>query len=77
MEWVISLGGKEVGRQLNVRLVPTLEFIPDALPENAGHIADLLRQARERDEEVAKLAAGATHAGEADPYRREDDEDDA
>jgi len=40
---------KEVGRQLNVRLVPTLEFIPDALPESAGHIADLLREARERD----------------------------
>jgi len=68
---------KEVGRQLNVRLVPTLEFIPDALPENAGHIADLLRQARERDAEVAKLAVGATHAGDADPYvRDEDDEDD-
>jgi ribosome-binding factor A len=68
---------KEVGRQLNVRLVPTLEFIPDALPENAGHIADLLRQARERDEEVAKLAVGATHAGDVDPYvRDEDDEED-
>lgn len=68
---------KEVGRQLNVRLVPTLEFIPDALPENAGHIADLLRQARERDDEVAKLAVGATHAGDADPYvRDEDDEED-
>lgn len=66
---------KEVGRQLNVRLVPTLEFIPDALPESAGHIADLLRQARERDEEVAKLAAGAKHAGDADPYFH--DEDDA
>lgn len=68
---------KEVGRQLNVRLVPTLEFIPDALPENAGHIADLLRQARERDDEVAKLAVGATHAGDADPYvHDEDDEED-
>ena len=65
---------KEVGRQLNVRLVPTLEFIPDALPESAGHIADLLRQARERDEEVAKLAAGATHAGDADPYVHDDDD---
>ncbi|WP_336645249.1 30S ribosome-binding factor RbfA [Microbacterium sp. USHLN186] len=67
---------REVGRQLNVRLVPTLEFIPDALPESAGHIADLLREARERDAEVAKLASSATHAGEADPYRREDEEED-
>jgi len=64
---------KEVGRQLNVRLVPTLEFIADALPDSAGHIADLLREARERDAEVAKLASSATHAGEADPYRRDEE----
>ncbi|GAA3925987.1 30S ribosome-binding factor RbfA [Microbacterium soli] len=66
---------KELGRQLNVRLVPTLEFIPDALPESAGHIADLLRQARERDAEVARLAEGATHAGDADPYVRDESAD--
>ena len=64
---------KEVGKQLGVRLVPTLEFIPDALPENADHISDLLRQARERDQEVAKLAAAGSYAGEADPYRVEED----
>jgi len=63
---------KEVGRQLNVRLVPTLEFIPDALPETAGHLEDLLRQARERDAQVAELASGARPAGESDPYRREE-----
>src|SRR6188508_2606656 len=39
----------EVGKHLNVRLTPSLEFIPDAIPENAGHIEDLLREARERD----------------------------
>ncbi|OZB81317.1 MAG: ribosome-binding factor A, partial [Microbacterium sp. 13-71-7] len=63
--------------QLGVRLVPTLEFIPDALPENADHISDLLRQARERDEHVAGIAASASFAGEADPYvkPREDDEE--
>ena len=68
---------KEVGRQLGIRLVPTLEFIPDALPENADHISDLLRQARERDEEVAGIAASAAFAGEEDPYvkPREGDED--
>ena len=43
----------EVGKHLNVRLTPSLEFIPDALPENAGHIADLLREAQERDAAVA------------------------
>lgn len=58
----------EVGKQLNVRLTPSLEFIPDAIPENADHIADLLREARERDAAVAGLASSATYAGEADPY---------
>lgn len=58
----------EVGKHLNVRLTPSLEFIPDGIPENAGHIADLLREARERDAAVAGLATGATYAGEADPY---------
>jgi ribosome-binding factor A len=68
----------EVGRKLGVRLTPTLEFIPDAIPENAGHIEDLLREARERDAAVAGIAASANFAGEADPYvkpREIDDED--
>jgi len=58
----------EVGKHLNVRLTPTLEFILDAIPENAGHIEDLLREARERDAAVAGIAAGANYAGDADPY---------
>lgn len=58
----------EVGKHLSVRLTPSLEFIPDAIPDNAGHIADLLREARERDEAVAGLAASAAYAGDADPY---------
>ena len=67
----------EVGRKLNTRLTPTLEFIPDALPENAGHLDALLREARERDQTVAGIAASAQYAGEADPYvkPRETDED--
>lgn len=69
----------EVGKHLNVRLTPSLEFILDALPDNAGHIADLLREARERDEAVAGIAVGAQYAGDADPYVKprefEDDDD--
>jgi ribosome-binding factor A len=67
----------DVGRRLGIRLTPTLEFIPDAIPENAGHIEDLLREARERDEAVAGLAASASYAGESDPYLkpREADEE--
>ena len=65
----------EVGRRLGIRLTPSLEFIPDAIPENAVHIEDLLREARERDEAVAGIAASASFAGDADPYvkPREDD----
>ena len=67
----------EVGKHLNTRLTPSLEFILDGIPENAGHIEDLLREARERDQAVAGLAASASPAGDADPYikPRVDDED--
>lgn len=63
----------EVGKQLNTRLTPTLEFFPDALPEEASHLSDLLREARERDEQVHGLAAGATYAGDEDPYKHDDE----
>ena len=69
---------KEVGKHLGVRLVPTLEFISDALPETADHISALLREARERVAEVAGLAANAQYAGDEDPYlkpREDADED--
>jgi ribosome-binding factor A len=70
----------EVGRRTGVRLTPTLEFIADAVPENAAHIEELLRVAAEKDADVAAQAAGAVYAGDPDPYRKpadEDDEDDA
>jgi ribosome-binding factor A len=66
----------EVGKNITARLTPTLEFQLDAIPENAAHIEDLLRQARERDTEVAGLAAGASYAGEEDPYVKPRDIDD-
>ena len=58
----------EVGKNITARLTPTLEFQLDAIPENAAHIEDLLREAHQRDTEVAGLAAGATYAGDEDPY---------
>jgi ribosome-binding factor A len=70
---------REVGRQTGVRLTPTLEFVEDALPENARTIEDLLVQARTRDADLARQQEGASFAGEADPYRRpheDEDEDD-
>jgi ribosome-binding factor A len=66
----------EVGKQLGMRHTPTLEFIPDALPDSAAHIEDLLAKARRSDAEVAAAAAGAAFAGDADPYRRPDEDED-
>ena len=62
-----------VGKQLGIRLTPTLEFIADAIPETAAHLEVLLQEARERDAQVAAAAAGASYAGDTDPYRRDDD----
>ena len=67
----------EVGRRTGVRLTPTLEFVADAVPENAAHIDELLQAAAARDAHVAALAARAEYAGDADPYRHEDDDEDA
>lgn len=64
-----------VGRQLGIRLTPTLELIPDALPESASHIDELLRSAKERDEDLARARTDARPAGEADPYRTKGDEE--
>jgi ribosome-binding factor A len=60
----------EVGKQLGMRHTPSLEFVLDALPESAAHIEDLLAQARESDAAVAAAAAGASYAGDADPYKQ-------
>jgi ribosome-binding factor A len=65
----------EVGKQLGMRHTPTLEFILDALPDSAAHIEDLLAKARSSDAEVAAAAAGATYAGDIDPYKHPDDDD--
>lgn len=67
----------EVGRNITARLTPTLEFVPDEIPVNASHLEELLRTAKERDAEVATLAAEQQYAGEPDPYRRKEEADDA
>lgn len=59
----------EVGKNITARLTPSLEFIPDGIPENAAAIEGLLREARERDAETEKLAKGASYAGDPDPYK--------
>ena len=66
----------EVGKQTGVKFTPSLEFFPDALPDTARHVEELLRIAAESDAHVHEQAAHATYAGEADPYRHPRDEDD-
>src|SRR3954468_3719143 len=63
----------QVGKQLGLRFTPTLTFVADAVPESARQIDDLIAAARASDDEVARRRAGATYAGEADPYKRPDD----
>ena len=60
-----------------VKFTPTLAFIPDAIPDTARHVEDLLRQAAEADAAVHQQAATATFAGDADPYRHPADEPEA
>ena len=59
----------EVAKQLGMRHAPTLSFIPDALPENARHLDDVLAKARAQDE-AAAAARGESYAGEEDPYKK-------
>jgi len=59
----------EVGKHLRVRLIPSLEFIPDALPGTVDDIDRLLEEAKTRDEQVRQSAQAAQPAGESDPYQ--------
>ncbi|HEX7657909.1 MAG TPA: 30S ribosome-binding factor RbfA [Pseudonocardiaceae bacterium] len=64
-----------VGQGTGVRFTPTLTFVADTVPTDARHIDELLAKAHAADAEVARLANGAVHAGDPDPYRapREDE----
>ena len=66
----------EVGRQTGVRFTPSLAFVADAIPDTARQLDDLLIKARQQDAEVRSVAVGKTYAGDADPYRKPDEDDD-
>jgi ribosome-binding factor A len=66
----------EVGRHLQIRVTPTLEFVIDEIPATAASLAALLAEAKARDAEVARLAAEAEYAGEENPYREPKTEED-
>jgi ribosome-binding factor A len=59
----------EVGKQTGIKFTPTIEFIPDAVPENARHVEELLEQAAASDAAVHAQATHAQYAGDPDPYR--------
>ncbi|MEV4710053.1 30S ribosome-binding factor RbfA [Micromonospora sp. NPDC049374] len=66
-----------VGKALGLRHSPTLTFVLDDVQDQVKHIDDLLAAARNADAEVQRLAARAEYAGEAQPYRLDEDEDGA
>ncbi|MEZ0049414.1 ribosome-binding factor A [Mycobacterium sp. MAA66] len=58
-----------VGAGTGVRFTPTLTFERDTVPDAALKMEELLAAARAADADVARIREGATHAGDADPYR--------
>lgn len=67
----------EVGKALGIRLTPTISFQLDSLPTTARSIEDALAQAQARDAAIASAAEGASYAGDANPYRTKDEDEDA
>lgn len=65
----------KVGAGTGVKFTPTLAFVLDKVPDAAREMEELLARARASDDAVARAAADATHAGEADPYKVDRDED--
>ena len=58
-----------LGRELGLRITPSVEFFEDGLPESAKALDSLLARVHEQDAEVAALRKNATYAGGEDPYK--------
>jgi ribosome-binding factor A len=65
-----------VGKRLGLRFAPTLTFVIDEVPEQADHIEQLLAAARAADAEVQRQAVDAQYAGDAQPYKVDEDDED-
>jgi ribosome-binding factor A len=60
-----------VGRELQTRITPSIEFFEDGLPESAKALDSLLDKVHQLDAQVAELRKGATPiAGDA-PYKHD------
>ncbi|BBX44101.1 30S ribosome-binding factor RbfA [Mycobacterium cookii] len=66
----------KVGAGTGVRFTPTLTFTRDTVSDSVQRMEELLARARAADADVARVRAGATPAGDADPYRTSGDDDD-
>ena len=66
----------KVGAGTGVKFTPILSFTLDKVPEVAREMEELLARARAIDDQVAKVAANAKHAGDADPYKVDRDDED-
>ena len=67
----------EVGKQLGMRHTPDARVHPRRAARSRPRTSRTCSaKARRSDAEVAAVAAGATYAGDADPYKHPDDEAD-
>ncbi|RZU49694.1 ribosome-binding factor A [Krasilnikovia cinnamomea] len=64
-----------VGHALGLRHSPSLAFVLDNVQDHAKEIDDLLAAARHQDAEVQRLAAGKQYAGDPDPYKTDEDDE--
>ncbi|SNR95490.1 ribosome-binding factor A [Geodermatophilus saharensis] len=64
-----------VGRQTGIKFVPTLTFVSDVVPDTARELDAALERVRSADAELARLRENATYAGDADPYRHPEADD--
>ena len=64
-----------VGHALGLRHSPSLTFVHDDVQDHAKEIDELLAAARHRDAEVQRLAAGKQYAGDPDPYKTDDEDE--
>ena len=58
-----------LGRELGLRITPSLAFFEDGLPESAKALDSLLEKVHEQDPQEAALRKNATYAGGEDPYK--------
>ena len=65
-----------VDHALSLRHSPRHAFVLDNVLDHAKEIDELLAAARNRDAEVQRLAAGKQYAGDPDPYKADDEDED-